>query len=63
VAARRTDREFSVYFSERLHVECAVKAGELVRAGAIGRVVQVLGLGPHRLRKASRPGWFFRRAQ
>jgi predicted dehydrogenase len=61
--ARRTGRKFSVYFSERLHVECAVRAGELVSAGAIGRVVQVLGLGPHRLRKASRPAWFFRRAK
>jgi len=59
----RTGRKFSVYFSERLHVECAVRAGELVRAGAVGRVVQVLGLGPHRLRKASRPDWFFRRAK
>jgi predicted dehydrogenase len=62
-AARRTGQKFSVYFSERLHVECAVRAGELVKAGAIGKVVQVLGLGPHRLRKASRPEWFFQRAK
>lgn len=60
---QRTGRKFAVYFSERLHVECAVRAGELIRAGAIGTVVQVLGLGPHRLRKASRPEWFFRRAK
>jgi predicted dehydrogenase len=60
---RRTGRKFSVYFSERLHVECAVRAGELVRAGAVGRVIQVLGLGPHRLRKATRPAWFFKKAQ
>jgi predicted dehydrogenase len=62
-AVRRTGRKFNVYYSERLHVECAVRAGELVRAGAVGRVVQVLGLGPHRLRKATRPAWFFRRAK
>lgn len=62
-AAGRTGRKFSVYYSERLHVECAVRAGELVHKGAIGRVIQVLGLGPHRLRKASRPAWFFRRRQ
>jgi predicted dehydrogenase len=62
-AVRRTGRKFSVYYSERLHVECAVRAGELVRAGAVGDVVQVLGLGPHRLRRASRPGWFFERAK
>jgi predicted dehydrogenase len=61
--ARRTRRKFFVYFSERIHSECAVRAGELVAAGAIGRIVQVLGLGPHRLRKASRPGWFFQRAK
>jgi predicted dehydrogenase len=59
----RTGRKFAIYFNERLHVECAVRAGELVRAGAIGRVVQVLGLGPHRLRKDSRPDWFFQRAR
>ncbi len=62
-AAARTGRKFFVYYSERLHVECAVRAGELVRAGAIGRVVQVLGLGPHRLSKASRPDWFFKRSK
>ena len=54
------DRKYMVYFSERLHVECAVKAGELVHGGAIGRVVQVLGLGPHRL-GTGRPSWFFER--
>jgi predicted dehydrogenase len=59
----RTGRKFAVYFNERIHVECAVRAGDLIAAGAIGRVVQVLGLGPHRLRKASRPAWFFRRRQ
>lgn len=59
----RTGKKFAVYFNERIHVECAVRAGELIAAGAVGRVVQVLGLGPHRLRKASRPDWFFRRRQ
>jgi predicted dehydrogenase len=54
-----TSRKYMVYFSERLHVESAVLAGELVHGGAIGRVIQVLGLGPHRLNKASRPAWFF----
>jgi predicted dehydrogenase len=39
-------------------------AGDLVHGGAIGRVVQVLGLGPHRIGpKANRPDWFYRRAQ
>ena len=59
---RETGRKFMVYYSERLHVECAVHAGTLVRSGAIGRVIQVLGLGPHRLNRAQRPSWFFQRA-
>ena len=59
----RMGRKYMVYFSERLHVECAVFAGDLIADGAIGRVVQVLGLGPHRLNAASRPAWFFERAK
>ena len=62
-SAARTGRKYMVYFSERLHVECAVFAGELIAQGAIGRVVQVLGLGPHRLNAPSRPAWFFERAK
>ena len=62
-ATARTGRKFMVYYSERLHVESAVFAGELVRGGEIGRVIQVLGLGPHRLNAPSRPGWFFERAK
>jgi predicted dehydrogenase len=58
-----TGRKYMVYYSERLHVESAMFAGELVQQGAIGRVVQVLGLGPHRLSKASRPDWFFAKEQ
>ncbi len=60
----RTGRRYFVYFSERLHVECAVEAGRLIAAGAIGRPVQVLGLGPHRLGDpGKRPAWFFERAK
>ncbi|MBS0630480.1 MAG: Gfo/Idh/MocA family oxidoreductase [Verrucomicrobia bacterium] len=58
-----TGRKYMVYFSERLHVESAMHAGDLVHGGAIGRVIQVLGLGPHRLGKAGRPAWFFERAK
>jgi predicted dehydrogenase len=57
--AARTGRKYAVYYSERLHVECAVLAGQLVQDGAIGRVVQTMGTGPHRLNAASRPPWFF----
>lgn len=58
-----TGRKYAVYFSERLHVECAVYAGELVRSGAIGRVVHVAGIGPHRLSPSTRPAWFFQKAR
>jgi predicted dehydrogenase len=62
-AVGRTGRKYAVYFSERLHVESAMHATDLVKGGAIGRVIQVLGLGPHRLNKASRPDWFFQKAR
>lgn len=62
-AARRkaadTRRIFAAYYAERLHVEAAVKAGDLIEGGAIGRVIQVLGLGPHRLNASARPAWFW----
>jgi predicted dehydrogenase len=58
-----TGRKYLVYYSERLHVESAMAATFLLEERAIGRVIQVIGLGPHRLLKASRPGWFFDRAK
>ena len=60
--AARTRQKYMVYYSERLHVECAVFAGQLIEQGAIGRAFQTIGFGPHRLNAASRPGWFFERA-
>jgi predicted dehydrogenase len=56
-----SQKKFLVYFSERLHNESATAAAILIECGAIGRVLQVLGLGPHRLNAANRPGWFFHR--
>ncbi len=58
-AVERTGQKYAVYYSERLHVEAGVHTSRLVRDGAIGRVVQVLGLGPHRLGVEGRPPWFF----
>ncbi|MBV9390722.1 MAG: Gfo/Idh/MocA family oxidoreductase [Verrucomicrobia bacterium] len=60
---RETGKKYMVYYSERLHVESAVFAGTLIRQGAIGRVVHVLGIGPHRLTPQARPPWFFERAK
>jgi predicted dehydrogenase len=58
-----TGRIYSVCFSERFENAATVRAGELVKAGAIGTVVQTVGLGPHRIDAPSRPAWFFKRAQ
>ncbi|MCA0757491.1 Gfo/Idh/MocA family oxidoreductase [Paenibacillus sp. N4] len=58
-AYAETGKKYAVYYSERLHVESAIFAGQLIEQGAIGRVVQVMGLGPHRLNAPARPEWFF----
>jgi len=55
----KTGRIWSIDFSERFEVPAAVRATELVAEGAIGKVVQTVGLGPHRLNRHLRPGWFF----
>lgn len=62
-AVRETGRKYMVCYSERLQSESAGFAGELIRHGVIGRVIQVLGMGPHRLSAPSRPAWFFERAR
>ena len=59
-AAAETGRIFSICFSERFVVRACETASRLVADGAIGRVVQTTGLGPHRLNRPIRPDWFFR---
>lgn len=56
---KETKRIFSIMYSERLGVPAAIHAGELIQSGAIGKVVQTIGLGPHRMTPSSRPDWFF----
>ncbi len=58
---RETKRIYSIMYSERLENRATIKAGELVKAGAIGKVIQTIGLGPHRMNIKSRPDWFFKR--
>ena len=58
---RETGRIYSVSYSERFQNRATVRAGELVQSGAIGRVLQTVGLGPHRLRAHTRPAWFYQR--
>ncbi len=56
---RETKRKFAIMYSERLEVPSAMKAGELVHAGAIGKVIQTVNLAPHRVNAPVRPAWFF----
>ena len=56
---RETGRIFSVNFTEHFEVRAVTTATELIRAGAIGTVIQTVGLGPHRLNRHLRPQWFF----
>ena len=58
-ATAETGRKYMCYYSERLHVESAIYAGQLIEQGAIGKVVSVQGFGPHRLNAPTRPKWFF----
>jgi predicted dehydrogenase len=58
-----TKRIYSIVYSERFENRATVRAGALVKAGAIGRVVQTIGLGPHRMNVPSRPQWFFDKAR
>jgi predicted dehydrogenase len=59
----RTGQRYFVYYAERIHNEAAWHAGELVASGAIGDVIQVMNIAPHRLSASSRPSWFFDKSQ
>jgi len=58
---KETRRIYSIMYSERFESEATVRAGELVKAGAIGRVIQTVGLGPHRINNGRRDPWFYDR--
>ncbi|MEQ7125776.1 Gfo/Idh/MocA family oxidoreductase [Actinopolymorpha sp. B11F2] len=58
-AVAESGRFWSVAFSERTASRATLHARRLIEDGAIGRVVQTLGLGPHHLRPQTRPAWTF----
>ena len=60
---RETGRIYSICYSEHFENQATVKAGELVAQGRIGKVVQTIGLGPHRTNLPTRPSWFFVKEQ
>jgi predicted dehydrogenase len=62
-AVKETHRKFAVMYSERLEVRAAVHAGDLIKQGAIGRVIQTVNLAPHQINAPSRPAWFFEKSR
>ena len=54
-----TKRIYSIVYSERFENGATIRAGELVHSGAIGKVIQTVGFGPHRIHPPDRPDWFW----
>src|ERR1700691_213265 len=63
-----TKRIYAIMYSELLEVKAAVYAGELVRQGAIGKVIQTINIAPHQISQGGtgdagganpRPDWFW----
>jgi predicted dehydrogenase len=66
-----TGRIYAILYSERLEVRAAVHAGELIKQGAIGKVIQTINIAPHQVLQragdngggSQRPGWFWEDVQ
>jgi predicted dehydrogenase len=66
-----TGRIFAILYSERLEVRAAVYAGELIKQGAIGKVIQTINIAPHQIIQHAgdngggvpRPSWFWEDVQ
>jgi predicted dehydrogenase len=66
-----TGRIYGIMYSERLEVPAAVYAGELIRQGAIGKVIQTINIAPHQIVQSAgdagggsaRPEWFWNDTQ
>lgn len=63
---QETKRIYSIMYSERLENKGTEKASQLVKAGAIGQVIQTINIAPHRINNgigktglAVRPDWFW----
>jgi len=66
-----TGRIYAILYSERLEVRAAVHAGEMIRQGAIGKVIQTINIAPHQVIQhpgdngggSQRPAWFWEDVQ
>lgn len=63
---KETKRIYSIMYSERFENKATEKASQLVKAGAIGQIIQTVNLAPHRINNsvgktglAVRPDWFW----
>ena len=56
-----TGRIYSIFYCERFHQRSTIKLQELVAEGAIGDVIHVTCIGPHKLGLFERPEWFYKR--
>lgn len=56
---KQTGRIYSIMYSERFENKATVRAGDLVKQGAIGNVIQTVIMAPHRMSSNTRPEWFF----
>src|SRR5579863_4629895 len=62
-----TKKIYAIMYSERLEVKAAVYAGQLVKQGAIGKVIQTINIAPHQVVQrhgdaggsGGRPDWFW----
>ncbi len=63
-----TKKIYGIMYSELLEVKAAVYAGELIKQGAIGRVIQTINIAPHQVVQGGggenggadpRPDWFW----
>jgi len=54
-----TGRIYDIFYGESVENRAVVRANRLVHEGAVGRVIQVTGFGPHRTNPKSRPAWFW----
>lgn len=67
-----TNRIYGILYSEHFEVKAAVYAGELIKQGAIGKVIQTINVAPHQINQragdagggtGTRPAWFWNDAQ
>lgn len=60
---QETKKKYMIYFGERIHVEGAVLAQQMIDEGKLGDLISITILAPHRLSEPIRPAWFWKPEQ